>query len=285
MNRILLLLLVLLSVLNSHAQAPEITGDTMMCPWTNGTASVVNNTTYDSYQWYYKYWFTSDPYVAIDGATGSSFTYDWYTYDQALLKVVTTLNGVTYESNVLQIDSYAWTSLFVSYDLGENAQYDPDTDSISLCEGTSLVLSINNPPYNANITWSVDGVPMADETGSSFVVTQAGTYEVSAAPGFCPDNSSNSLPITVTINQNCSMSVPENSVSVAVYPNPADNYISFTSNNTITFYEVADVTGKVVLQGPTTEGDKIEISGLSTGLYLLKLKGETISSVHKIVKK
>src|SRR5690606_6853911 len=113
-------------------------GDVMLCPDSNGTASVTSTTVYDTYQWYYKYWFTSDEFQAIDGADSATFTYDWDTYDQALLKVVTTLDGTTYESNTIQIDSYNWASLFLSYELGENVTFDSDTEVFTLCEGTSF---------------------------------------------------------------------------------------------------------------------------------------------------
>ena len=284
MKRALLILVGFMFSLTSNGQ-PIIEGDTMMCPWTNGTAALANGSTYDSYQWYYKYWFTSDPYVAIEGATGPSFTYDWYTYDQALLKLVVTMAGNTFESNVLQIDSYAWTSMFVSYDLGSNAQYDPDTDSISLCDGTALVMSINNPPYNSNIVWTRDGVEIPEATNSSYAATEPGTYQVSAAPGFCPDSESTSLPITITINSDCNLAVPDNDQNISIYPNPADTYIEISSMSDVTAYQIADMTGKIVQAANQIDNSRISIEGLAAGIYLIRLGGESTSSTHKIIKK
>lgn len=59
-----------------HAQQPVIEGDLLLCPDTNGTATITSPIVYDSYQWYFRYWFLADPFVAIDGATQQSFTYD-----------------------------------------------------------------------------------------------------------------------------------------------------------------------------------------------------------------
>ena len=50
MKRILLLLLCLGGLQAAWAQAPTITGDTMMCPYTDGTATITNGITYDSYR-------------------------------------------------------------------------------------------------------------------------------------------------------------------------------------------------------------------------------------------
>src|SRR5690606_14364282 len=110
-------LLMFLSLSQLFGQAPVISGDTMMCPYTNGTASVVGSQTYDSYQWYFKYWFLSDEFQPIEGATNSAFTYDWMTYDQAVFKVEVTLGGQTYTSNEIQIDSYNWVPMSVSFEL------------------------------------------------------------------------------------------------------------------------------------------------------------------------
>lgn len=111
MKKVLLSLMLFVTCTVGFGQAnPTLTGDTMLCPWTDGTAAVTNPI-YDSYQWYFKYWFLNDPFVAIEGATQSTFTYDWYTYDQALFYVKTTKDGEAYISDTLQIDSYALATL------------------------------------------------------------------------------------------------------------------------------------------------------------------------------
>jgi hypothetical protein len=73
----------------------------------------------------------SDDFVAIEGATESTFTYDWYTYDQALLKVIATLDGVDYESNIIQIDSWAWLPIYFMYELTPDVTFDPETETIA----------------------------------------------------------------------------------------------------------------------------------------------------------
>lgn len=199
MKKLLLILLCLAPIL-TKAQAPTIEGDTMLCPYTDGTASITNDMEYDTYQWYSKYWFTSDDFEPIDGATGASFTYDWYTYDQSLFKVVVTLDGETYESNTITIDSYAWAGLIVMTETSDDVTFNPD-QGYYICEGSTITNTIQLP-YNV-VQWYKDGVAIEGATDPTYTITTAGTYHAVAAPDFCPNSTTNTLPIVVINNPDC----------------------------------------------------------------------------------
>ncbi len=270
---------------NLSAQTPTIEGDLMMCPYTDGTAYITTDQEYDSYQWYFKYWFTSDEFEPIDGATGPSFTYDWYTYDQALLKVVVTLNGTTYESNSIQIDSYTWISIFTMYEMNNDMSIDPENGTILLCEGASFDLSVNNPPYDSSITWYKDGVAIDGATNSTYTVTGPGSYEVSAAPSFCPDSISFSIPVVVATDPDCSLGIPQQNLSnIKIYPNPASHVITVSSPGPAS-YTIADLTGKIISQGKIDAQGTISVSEFSNGVYLLNVDGDGFSTTVKFIKK
>lgn len=292
MKRILLLIFCLCTMGKSLGQTPVIQGDLMLCPWTNGTASVVNQT-YDTYQWYSKYWFVNDPYVAISGANQSSFTYDWYTYDQSLFKVVATLNGVTYESNVIQLDSYAWVGMTLTYELNDNVTFDPNTEAYLLCAGGSFNIMVNSP-YNASIQWFKDGVAIAGANTTNYLVTGPGTYYVVAAPDYCPDSTSNNegLPLVVNSTTDCNLSV-ENPVSgkkgIQLYPNPASDILTLDLSGAMEYngYSIIDASGKVLVQkelNPGQNTEQINVSTLSNGFYILKLKGDNVSTIKRFIK-
>lgn len=288
MKKHLLKLLVIVLSFNSFAQAPEIEGDILLCPWTDGTASIITDQTYDSYQWYYKYWFLPEDYVAIDGADEASFTYDWYTYDQALLKVVVTLDGETYESNSIQIDSWNWVGLVVFNEMNENVTFDPDTETFLLCQGATFEISINDPPYNANIRWYRDDLPIVGANSSTYLITEPGVYYVEAAPDFCPDNSNNSMPINVAWDPDCNLSVhnPITKNSIKIYPNPVQNELTLQlDNNVFESYKIVDLTGKTVANGKISGSESIiSVNSISKGMYILQLIGENQISNHKIIK-
>lgn len=285
-KKLLYLALLLWSGLG-FSQAPEIEGDVLLCPWTDGTASIVTDQVYDSYQWYWRYWFLPDDFVPADGANGPSFTYDWYTYDQAILKVVVTLDGETYESNTIQIDSWNWVSMFTMYDLGDVATFDPETESIMLCQGGSFEVSINNPPYNANIRWYRNNDLIEGATQSTYTIDAPGEYYVSAAPDFCPDNVSSSLTLNVIWDPDCNLGVNDPSAAeVILYPNPAKEVLNInTTTNSFNSYQLTDMMGKAVGSGPISSAQTtIELSNLANGVYILQLTGEKNVTKRKIVK-
>jgi len=168
MKLFLLFTLCFTTAFSAMAQPPVIEGDVMLCPYTNGTANVTNDVTYTTYQWYSKYWFTDDPFVAIPNATSASFTYDWMTYDQSLLKLVVTLNGVELESNQIQIDSYQWASLLVSTTTSGNVVRG-EYPIYLMCEGGTLTNTVLSPYTNAQ--WYRDGVAIEGATNLSYTIT------------------------------------------------------------------------------------------------------------------
>ena len=77
MKSTLTLFIVFFNTLIALAQNdPVISGDIMLCPESNGNASITNDETYDSYQWYFKYWLDQtggDPiqaYMHYNGGPG-----------------------------------------------------------------------------------------------------------------------------------------------------------------------------------------------------------------------
>jgi len=201
MKFLLLMSLFFTVTFSAFAQdAPVIQGDVMLCPDTNGTATITNDVTYTTYQWYSKYWFNDDPYVAIDGATSASFTYDWFTYDQSLLKVVVTLNGVELESNTIQIDSYNWGSLLVSTTTYGNVRRG-DYPIYLLCEGGSLTSTVLSPYTIAQ--WYKDGVAIEGATNISYTITEPGEYYVIGGVAECPNYTSTSPTTVVQANPDC----------------------------------------------------------------------------------
>jgi hypothetical protein len=291
MNKILLLLFIFTGLNLSFSQEPIIEGDIMLCPNTNGTATVINQS-YDSYQWYSKYWFTTEEFEPIPGATDASFTYDWFTYDQSLLKVVVTLGTDTLESNTIQIDSYAWTPLIIIHDMNEFVRIDPDSNHLILCEGESFNNTIGSP-YNTNIQWYKDYAPIPGANETSYLITEPGTYYVEGAPDFCPNVISSNIatPFVVEIDTNCVLSINNpNSLqdAIQIYPNPVSHSLQLNIGAAVAInkYSIMDITGKTLVAKKTNFIDTatIDVSSLSNGLYILVLESEIGNSIHKFIK-
>lgn len=291
MKKALLILLFLNGFFTSHAQNPVIEGDLMLCPNTNGTAVVTNETTYDSYQWYSKYWFTSDEYQPIEGATDASFTYDWYTYDQSLFKVVVTIGSETLESNVIQIDSYAWSSLIIQSEMNESVSTNMDNGNFMLCPGGSFSNTVGSP-YNANIQWYKDNVAIAGANQATYLISEPGNYHVEAAPDFCPNSisSNQGLPLVVVTDTECNLGTNPNKLqnTVSIAPNPVSNMLNLTIGTTavITKYSIIDATGKVLQSKKVnfTTAANLDVSTLPNGLYLLVVESNSGKAIQKFIK-
>lgn len=282
-TKLLLLLLTISSLTLSAQTNPDIEGDTMLCPWTDGTA-YVTNPTFDTYQWYFKYWFLSDEFVAIEGATSSTFTYDWYTYDQALFKVVATLGGETFESDTIQIDSWAWLPIYYMWEPTAGVTYDPDTETYYLEEGAVFSPSINNPPYDTLIQWYRNDQPIEGANNATYDITKGGIYTCSAAPSFCPGSVSTILPINVVMV----VGVPVIDLETAnIYPNPVSSMmnIELPGNTTFNQFSIMDLSGRVLLQNSVTGGiNAVSTDNLAKGFYLLKLKGVDTELTRQFIK-
>jgi len=257
---------------------PEIEGDTMLCPGMEAIAELTDGTVYDTYQWYAKLDGETE-FSEIEGATEAEFLYDADTYVLAELKVVVTLDGETYESNILFIDVHAWLPIFTITDTsGENVQIDPEDGSIILCEGTGLENEVGQP-YEANIQWYRNGQPIDGANSVSYTITEAGTYYVAGAPAYCPFNVSNtsSTPIVVTV-VDCTAGVGDNEDSMfSLYPNPVQGTLNIRlgNGNTRGSYTVYDVAGKLIGNGSLTGNvSSINVAGLAEGTYIIKVIGD-----------
>lgn len=290
MKKFLLLVLIFNGLTMSFAQNPVIEGELMLCPDTNGTATVVNQT-YDTYQWYSKYWFTDDEYTPISGATQQSFTYDWFTYDQSLFKVVVTLGSATFESNVIQIDSYNWSTLMISSELNDYVYSNLDNGNFMLCPGGSFTNTLISP-YEANIQWFKDGSPIDGATQTSYEISAPGSYYVIAAPGICPESTSSSQesPLIVEADMNCTLANDhfEADESIVVYPNPVLSILKVNSGQSgiINSYRILDGSGKVLLSNDSIQHKNItiDVSALSDGIYILIMQSDSGKSSKKFVK-
>ena len=83
-----------------------------------------------------------------------------------------------------------------------------------------------------------------------------------------------------------------NPMDLQVWPNPFSNKLSFSVGNlnskNTTAINVIDVLGKTVLQlnyaNKSELRESIDLSGLTSGVYFIKVNNDNKQSVHRIVK-
>jgi hypothetical protein len=117
-------------------------------------------------------------------------------------------------------------------------------------------------------------------TASTYTTTGQGNYSVNVSVGSCGNTSDciSTWPLDVA---------NVNDMGVSLYPNPTHDELNIDmGDHTSLTVEVRDNTGKLIQTVNTTsKTTKIDLSGFSAGLYLVTLKNEKGSVVHKVIKK
>lgn len=274
-----------------NPETPVIVADnTMMCPDTSSLVHLAYNHEYDSYQWYYKYWFQNDnAFAAIEGATSPSFEYDWLTYDQAVFKLVVTLDGQTYESNTVQIDSYQWAGMIVNHSYSEDeVSVHPDNGHFMTCPGFTITNTVEEGPYSA-YQWFNGQDPIEGAIEPVYVITEPGVYRVVATNSICPNASNTSPAIFVEYKEDCTSNTenPALKNSFVVYPNPANNVLNLQlgSNVNADNFTIYDITGKKLTEGSLNGNlTGIDIQSLAKGSYIIKVNGNGATASKLFIK-
>ena len=145
----------------------------ILCP-----SDVVMLTTqvYEDYQWY-------KDGIAVPGAVfqnlGVGYVDAGYTFT-----VLATLDSCSEMSPPVLVDGWAFLPPYVIHE-GDQAVID-SMGNAHHCESDTVLL-ILGPPYELNIQWTNNGIPIPGATDDTLVVTTTGNYVVSGAPANCPN--------------------------------------------------------------------------------------------------
>jgi hypothetical protein len=106
----------------------------------------------------------------------------------------------------------------------------------------------------------------------------AGTYVVVVQDEFGCES-------TKTITLNSQVNIDENGFELAVYPNPANDWVTIQMVNAFT-YSIINMNGQTVLQGNGNDQQQVNIADLTDGVYLLQVQSATIGvrTIKLIVK-
>lgn len=175
--------------------------------------------------------------------------------------------------------------IFTSYNSGANwelahsalnvrkIEYSSENENVIVASVYSSGFSEAHIIYSMNYGFSWTEIPTSvlEYIGSGSMVFQ---FEPGLAHVYC--NSFDSGPIKFSIEVN-SLSVgdPIDNSALAIYPNPTRNYLNINLNESVSVQsiEIYNIEGRRILQTSYTE--KLDISGLTEGIYLLRLTSDT----------
>lgn len=112
----------------------------------------------------------------------------------------------------------------------------------------------------------------------SLISSDNGDWGMNTPGYFCLDN--------LTAKQTTtSIESKFDETEINIYPNPAKNFIKINSTESISGYEVIDLTGKCILKSDKYQAtENINIEMLTKGIYLIKIKAEGSETIKKFVK-
>ncbi len=166
---------------------PAITnGNVILCPDSQETLSTQ---VYDTYQWYKNG-------TLIPGATQQTHLVTYYNDAGSTFSVFVTLGGQSAMSPSVLVDGYMFLPLVVS-SYGQGHWY--SGSGWEMCEYHELFFEVMLP-YNTNVQWFRNGIPISGANGTVYRVMQSGVYSVCGSPAICPDYNQCSIELPVTVH-------------------------------------------------------------------------------------
>lgn len=100
---------------------------------------------------------------------------------------------------------------------------------------------------------------MTDLAGGIYIVTVADEFGCEASE-------------TIEVNSQASLS-ELNSANMAIYPNPANDFLFIESDGKFE-YQLSTLNGQLLISGVAFEKERVDLSDLAAGIYLIQLYNE-----------
>lgn len=203
--------------------------------------------------------------------------------------------------------SYTWTSGVTngsSYTPSATATYTVTGTDASSCSNTgTITVTVNNlPSVTLNITpdiycltnstFAIPGASPAGGifsgtgvTGSSFdPSTGIGVYTITYT--YTDANGCTAIDNDDILVNPCLDITNEETQNISIYPNPTED-VFFIKSSTGNMYSmtIIDMHGKTVIANTVSDSDMIDISTLSSGVYIVELKSNDVIYRARMIKK
>jgi hypothetical protein len=210
----------------------------------------------------------------INVATGSTYSYLPANGDVVICSLSSTAICAAPTTVLSRIVTMTVNALPLIYSVGGSGTY-LDTGIVTLSNsqsGVTYQLFNGSSPY---------GLPVSGSGGIlTFDVTASGIYYIVATEtsGGCFDTTTTSANVVVSPSSVATVGVGE---SIRIYPNPTEGQLNIEGSKLYSL-QVIDITGRV-LDNRVCDTTKvtIDITNLSSGLYLVKINGQFVQKFIK----
>jgi len=179
---------------------------------------------------------------------------------------------------------------FITQQPTNGYQYDYDDYAFSLTNNGSINVVINNS-FNGNLPFRILNSNFISVYSNSVDANTSNTYTIPLNAGqyyiefyAAPTNTSYLNPYIFIIQNALSNDDRMVSNNITVYPNPTNSKINIKSESKFDEVEIYTVIGQKVISNKISENQEIDLSELTSGTYLIKLKCDGLIKCIKIIK-
>lgn len=142
--------------------------------------------------------------------------------------------------------------------------------------GSYDIVGVQNGTYSIHV--DIPGYPMIE----TYTVTITGSDSAYTNLNFYVDTTSSDAGIYITTVSNIN-NIESGKIDCEIYPIPAKNELYLNTKEDIS-YEIADISGQVILKGNNSVNSKLDIGNILPGTYFLKIFDKEKHAVYKIIK-
>ena len=207
---------------------------------------------------------------------GSHVTLTWHSggnWDSECSYVVHYEDGTVILSNGPQGGSF-------DVSCGSGEYFAPVWDLSATVNGNNVALSWAAPSGANRYRIARNGVTLGETTATSYndQVQDEMTYTYSVTAIY---SGGESMPVNVLVD--VITAVDENEIRFSVYPNPADDVVYINVGDVEYDYFIYNNLGQQVIGGAADGSQRVDVSGLSEGLYVVKICESGTVTARRIV--
>ncbi|WP_160137357.1 reprolysin-like metallopeptidase [Chryseobacterium sp. c4a] len=207
--------------------------------------------------------------------TSAASSYTDYTTDQT--KLITLKPGSS--NNTISVTK-KWTST-TTYNEGVTAWIDFNKDGY-FAESEIILTTVPNKVTPVTGTFSV---PMNAYTGGNVIMRVIMAYGTQPQNGCSSQDYGEIEDYPILIQQELATSdVTKDKASIQIYPNPVSDILNVTQVSPKAQFSITNIAGQKVMSGQISD-NKISVSRLSTGAYVISIEDKGTTSNLKFIKK
>lgn len=126
-----------------------------------------------------------------------------------------------------------------------------------------------------NILWSTTMEGASIDNDNVLHLAQSGTLEVTA---MLESNPTISATATAEVDLGNGIGGVQRKEMLQIFPNPAKDYFSVEENGVV---KIMNQLGQIIIEKPVSQKDKINISHLAKGIYLISLNGKSTKLIKQ----